>query len=68
MRIFRLSWEPSCFWELLVFFQLDEKRWRDNINNPKQGWEPSTLVYKGVCLYLGFMGHSVRKEAIIFKF
>ena len=35
MRLFRLSCELSCFRELLFSSQLDEKRWQDNISNPK---------------------------------
>lgn len=65
---FWLSCEASCFRELLLS-QLGKKWWRGDTNNPVHRWEPPpTVAYTGICIYLGFMGHLMRKEAIIVKF
>lgn len=68
MKLFRLSCEPSFFRELLFLCQLDKKKWRDNISKPRHmGESPLTLVHSGVCIYLGFRGHLMRKGHSLFS-
>lgn len=67
MSLFRLNSKPSYFRELLFLSQLDlKKRWRDNNNNPGQGWKPSTRLYWDLHLF-EFYGSLNEKRSHYFQ-